>query len=352
MSNPERKVILLGSTGAGKSQIGNELLQNLHAFKPAPLTSNHSQTTQVAKRQSNVGGMKLIVYDTPGMGDTQGRSIHFLDDIMNCIKNEAPHAILFFMNGDAKFTPDVQNALRCFAQCLKPSTTDTLGLPHGRVFLIVNHLKSIASQVGNRYHPTTEEQAQLNWANAVDDNNNTLTKNMEMTTKLPFEHTFGIDSDPAGDSLQLYEQRTKIYAALLALPDEPLDVGQFRTFTNVMTEAVELSKDAISADDWAGQRIGVLQYFISWHQRRISDCKIAIAATWIFVLGVPILLAVIAESEAAIPVLREELRNVSKNKKENLEKAKIKAVNWLEEVENLKKAMATKQPLLSDERAQ
>lgn len=332
---------MLGQSGAGKSSIGNQILKNENAFKPAPLGSPESMTDRIDQSQSCFGDLALIMFDTQGMGDTKGRSIKFLDDIVTAIKKEKPHGLMFVINGGtgSKFGPDVKNALRCFAQCLKPSGDSDLGLPDGRVLLIVNHLAS-DDEFGGPFSQGGANKAQV-LADAANSANANLAAFLE-SSQLPFEHVFGVQKNDRN----LDQKVQDIHAAIRSLPDEPLDVGQFRTFASVMKEATDLRNNAVNASDYAARKIDQVKYDIAWHQRRIRDCKIANAATcWIPFANVATTIgfvSAIADSESKIPGLQSNLAEIEKNKEQVLDRAKRKAEAWLTEMADLKKAMDTK----------
>jgi len=335
-----RKVILLGQTGAGKSSIGNKLLDNKHAFKSAAIGSNESETEVVTSSQSHVttskGDLRMTVFDTPGLGDTKGRSIKFLDIMMDRIKQEKPHAIIFFMPSDMKFGPEINYALKCFAQCLKPSASSTVGMPDGRVLLVVNKLPSDADFGGDFASGTSDKDKIL--ANCMDSANECLRKGLGLPSKIAEAHTFGVQKYKIDQNVI-----RAMSDAIRNIPDEPLDVGQFRTFAEVMFEATRLKNDAVSADEYAEITIDRLNKDIKWHEKRMRDCNIAMASTcWIPFAGAAAAIGfviAIEDSRCKLPGLKQELSRVWDNKTKHLEVAKGNAVAWLNEMEDLKKMM-------------
>jgi len=336
-----RKIFVLGQSGAGKSSIANKLLKNDNAFKPAELGKNESETEVVTSSQSHVptpkGDLRLTIFDTPGLGDTKGRSIRFLDIMMERIKEEKPHLLIFFIPSDMKFGPEIHFALKCFAQCLKPSAGSSVGMPDGRVLLVVNKLPSDAEFGGDFSSGPSNKDATL--AKCMDNANECLRKGLGRPTKICQPHTFGFQKNKV-------DQNTleAIWEAIRNVPDEPLDVGQFRTFAEVMSEATRLKNNAVSADDYAQTKINQLKADIRWHENRIKDCTIAMAATGLIpftniATGIGFGAAIV-DSNNKLPGLRQELNDVQKNKTQNLEAAKAKAIAWLNEMEDLKKMMA------------
>lgn len=342
---PTRKVFMLGQSGAGKSSIGNKLLQNPIAFKPSPIGSNESQTTEISQSQSILEDLQLVVYDTQGMGDTKGRSTMFLDQIVTGIKKERPHGFIFVINGGSgsKFGPDVKHALRCFAQCLKPGVDSKLSLPLGRVLLVVNHLPSDETFGGSFGQSVSDAEKKQALARAVDESNELLSSFLGASHKFPVEHVFGVQEN-GGAMLDLTIKN--ILAAIKVLPDEPLDIGQFRTFAEVMKESNDLKNNAVSAHQYAENKVNRLKYDIGWHEQRIKDCSIAMAATcWIPFANVATNIgfgAAIIDSQSAIPGLKRELQDVMAHKEQVLAVAKKKAEEWLNEMNELKSAMDTR----------
>lgn len=342
-----RKVFMLGQTGAGKSTIGNYLLSNELAFKAADTGSNDSETAAVSSSSSNLPmGLALTVFDTPGLGDTKGRSILFLDEMMTAIMRERPHGLVFVINAGSKFGPEIKLALLCFAQCLKTSVDSEIGLPHGRVILLVNHLPADASFGGGfggskKKSPQEKEET---LALAVDNSNALLSECLKLPLgqKLPFEHVFGIQSLDAN----IESKMADIWSAIASLPDDPLDVNQFRTFKDVMLEATQLKDNAVSAEEFAERKVKQLQYDIDWHRSRIRDCEIAQLATcWIPFTNIATSIgfgAAIVDSKSKIPGLEHERKTATKDKEGKLAKAKEKAEKWLDEMTTTKNAMETK----------
>jgi len=336
---PTRKIVLLGQTGAGKSSIGNKLLQNDNAFKPAPIGSPDSLTTEVQQSQSTIGDLRLVTLDTPGLGDTKGRSIEFLNVMMEKIKAEKPHGLIFVINGGAKHDSGVKYALKCFAQCLKPSHQSDLGVPAGRILLVVNHLPADSDFGGSFAPPVSQASKDTTLAQIVDQSNELVCRELGAHPKFPVSHTFGIQKN----DVNLDRVMGNIRSAIACLPEEVMDVGQFRPFHAVMREAQMLESNAISAEDYARQRIETIKYDIGWHKNRIRDCTIANAATcWIPFVNIATTIgfvAAIEDSRRKIPDLEKELKRVEEDKVGNLEKAKARAVSWMREMRSMEDTM-------------
>uniref|UniRef100_A0A7S1LBE9 AIG1-type G domain-containing protein n=1 Tax=Alexandrium catenella TaxID=2925 RepID=A0A7S1LBE9_ALECA len=78
-----------------------------------------------------MGKMQLTVFDTPGLGDTKGRSLDYLDQIMDALKQEMPDAIVL-VTDERKFGIEVNVGLLALRQCLY------LAFSPGRIILLTN----------------------------------------------------------------------------------------------------------------------------------------------------------------------------------------------------------------------
>jgi septin family protein len=97
-----RKTILeIGPTGVGKSLIGNALLDLMSSHDRFISSAGvESVTTKIRSIQKNVSlageanQFQLTVVDTPGIMDTKGKSIEYLDNIIEYIRSHTINMIV------------------------------------------------------------------------------------------------------------------------------------------------------------------------------------------------------------------------------------------------------------------
>ena len=82
----EIKVVVIGSTGSGKSSLVNTLSGCQNEFKVS--ASKQSETSQTTKKELTWRGSnrKVIFIDTPGLADTEGRDTKHIAEMVVTLK--------------------------------------------------------------------------------------------------------------------------------------------------------------------------------------------------------------------------------------------------------------------------
>jgi len=237
-----RTVFLLGPTGVGKSWLGNKI-SSKKDFRESFFS--HSETTQIQaveavktlwrrvyenEQREEQATLNVKVIDTPGLSDTKGRSILFLDDIVKQIKKEKPHGLIFVVNVNTITTIEFRLAMEAFAECLGPAalrqTRATL--------LVVNQLPD---------EERLAEQKESNILSTLVNQKLQLVSDILSQDDPDFKLTRAVGIQTKANETQIDAVRKQI----AAMPETRMDVSRFRTFTDVLRDTTDALSTTIGA---------------------------------------------------------------------------------------------------------
>ena len=85
MNKKDLKVVFIGETGVGKSQLGNFILQS-EFFKVG--NGKSSETEIISEGNTYLDGMSVTIVDTPGLNDTNSKDEEIMDKIVKKFKDD------------------------------------------------------------------------------------------------------------------------------------------------------------------------------------------------------------------------------------------------------------------------
>ena len=111
---PERRLVMLGRTGAGMTSTANSIL-NEHIFEERKeKVDTKSKTLRCDLVQRTFDGRRLTIIDTPGFFNTERSEKHTEWEIDRCVSlaHPGPHAFLLVISMTNRFPPEAQETIR------------------------------------------------------------------------------------------------------------------------------------------------------------------------------------------------------------------------------------------------
>ncbi|KAK6186893.1 hypothetical protein SNE40_006153 [Patella caerulea] len=104
-------MVLVGKTGAGKSSLGNSLLDK-KVFESNTFGISSTNTCELGERHLQ-DGSKLVVVDTPGIFDTRNNITETSKEVVRCIglSSPGPHAFVFVLK-IGRFTQEEMDTIQ------------------------------------------------------------------------------------------------------------------------------------------------------------------------------------------------------------------------------------------------
>ncbi|XP_050400447.1 GTPase IMAP family member 4 isoform X4 [Patella vulgata] len=178
----EIRIVMVGKTGVGKSEVGNSLLQ-YKAFVSAPFGISETTQCEFGTRML-ADGHKLVVVDTPGLFDTRKSNQETETEIGHCISltSPGPH-VFFFVMVVGKFTNEesavINNLKDIFGEQVMNFViilfTHKDKLTHGNITLdqyfeiCPKEVQSIIKECNGRWVAINNYADPVNLANDVED---------------------------------------------------------------------------------------------------------------------------------------------------------------------------------------
>ena len=229
--NEKRTILAVGKTGVGKSKVLSKLIGKKPAvFKSSANTASCTDkvdSCQWEKVKFKIEGdnkeiheltFELKAFDTPGIGDSKGRSKEFLNAIAETIKKEPLNMIIIFVEY-GRLDVGLYNNLEILRECLND-------LSQSSSMLIVNKVPT--EKELERLRDEGEEEV-LDRKVVLEETFKELSKALGNTFKYEFYlEAEGLEGAPANNDKQYELIRQVIY-----ISSSHLDASRVRTWTEI-----------------------------------------------------------------------------------------------------------------------
>lgn len=128
----QRRIVLLGKSGAGKSSLANTIIGEDHAFPVSHSPNSHTDLCHSVTK--TIGATRLTVIDTPGLFETNPNTSPFSSEIVRCLEvcSPGPYAFLLVLRVE-RYTEQEQYVVDLLLQYFSPEALKytTVVFTHG-----------------------------------------------------------------------------------------------------------------------------------------------------------------------------------------------------------------------------
>ena len=117
MPNEFKVLLIVGSTGVGKSSLANSICRKKHFKTSSGLASETSKVTcLVTNFNGDPSKQKVIIIDIPGIGDSQNRDTKHIQETVNCVRTIGyVHNFLIVINSqNPRFDEQLQTTIKLY----------------------------------------------------------------------------------------------------------------------------------------------------------------------------------------------------------------------------------------------